>query len=326
MYRQLEFLAVGSWWVYSVTSSSTDGEEPLQHGQLLKVPNGREDVFQDQILDFKAKRALMKFLRFISEYEEQLEVWEQYRQQPFTAFLSQQFKVPETLYAPLLTLTLSTASPNQTTTEFALPRIARHLQSIGVYGAGFGSVIPKWGGLSETTQVACRASAVGGGVYVLPKSLSNNVDDHVVEAAVEPLTDTNHGIKLRLKDGESIATHWMVKEGSYESAQPSAFCKSITIVSSSLAPLFPPIAEDAPRPACAVVVFPSGSLVEVDEENELPPVHVFVHSNETGECPAGQSKFTSSLVPLLLAFMMIHYTNTYLHCLNPFDDNYPLTT
>ena len=75
VYRQLEFLAVGSWWVYTQNEGDGASETPLPHGRLLKVPNGREDVFLDQQLEFKAKRALMKFLRFIGEYEEQTDVW-----------------------------------------------------------------------------------------------------------------------------------------------------------------------------------------------------------------------------------------------------------
>ncbi|KAF2712734.1 hypothetical protein K504DRAFT_401904 [Pleomassaria siparia CBS 279.74] len=290
VYRQLEFLAVGSWWVYSAgAGDSGNTESASQPGQLLKVPNGREDVFQDQVMDFKTKRALMKFLRFITEYEEQAEVWEQHRQQLFTAFLSEQFKVPATLQAPLLALALGTARPSQTTTEFALPRIARHLRSIGVFGAGFGSVIPKWGGMSEITQVACRASAVGGGVYLLGKGLSNSDDDHGLESVIKSDAETKSRTKLRLETGEVVTTQWVIGEGVQSSSRLSKLCKSITIVSSPLTPLFPPIAEEAPAPACAVVVFPSGSLVESKEQMETPPVHIFVHSSDTGECPAGQS-------------------------------------
>ncbi|KAF2130879.1 rab geranylgeranyl transferase escort protein-like protein [Dothidotthia symphoricarpi CBS 119687] len=283
VYRQLEFLAVGSWWVFSADAASeslppSDGIQ--RHGRLLKVPNGREDVFQDHDLDFKAKRALMKFLRFIGEYEEQPEVWEEHRQQPFPTFLSEQFKVPAALQAPLLALTLSPSPSTQTTTEYALPRIARHLRSIGIFGAGFGSVIPKWGGLSEISQVSCRACAVGGGVYVLGKGLAPTDD-------VTPETSES-GIKLHLKDGEAITAKWIVG-GSSSTAIEDIQCRSMTIVSSALIPLFPPIAEDAPAPAAAVVVFPSGSLPLDSQAEELPAVHVLVHSSDTGECPAGQS-------------------------------------
>ncbi|KAF3052239.1 Rab proteins geranylgeranyltransferase component A [Didymella keratinophila] len=259
VYRQLEFLAVGSWWVYTHDTASA-GDAASR--KLLKVPNGREDVFQDHQLDFKAKRALMKFLRFITEYEEQTEVWSSSRQQSFPQFLSEQFKIPSTLQGPLLALALSQSNSSNTTTEYALPRIARHLRSIGVFGAGFGAVIPKWGGLAEISQVSCRACAVGGGVYVLGKGLTPNTNAET--------TSEGH-VKLHLKDGEVVTA------------------KSMTVVASPLAPLFPPIAEEAPAPASAVVVFPSGSLSLDDSDDELPPVHIYVHSSDTGECPSGQS-------------------------------------
>lgn len=283
VYRQLDFLAVGSWWVYSadVGSESSTSEDTPRQGRLLKVPNGREDVFQDHDLDFKAKRALMKFLRFIGEYEEQTEVWDEHRQQPFPAFLSAQFKVPASLQGPLMALTLSPNTSDQTTTEYALPRIARHLRSIGVFGAGFGAVIPKWGGLSEISQVSCRACAVGGGVYVLGKGLAPS-DGNASET-------TETGTKLRLNDGEAVTAKWIIG-GNTSTAPTDSVCRSMTVVSSPLKTLFPPIAEEAPAPAAAIVVFPSGSLSLDGHAEELPPVHVSVHSSDTGECPAGQSK------------------------------------
>lgn len=290
VYRQLEFLAVGSWWVYTDDSMGEAASSGITSKKLLKVPNGREDVFQDHQLDFKAKRALMKFLRFITEYEEQTEVWNDHRQQAFSQFLSEQFRIPASLQGPLLALALSTSTSSHTTTEYALPRIARHLRSIGVFGPGFGAVIPKWGGLAEISQVSCRACAVGGGVYVLGKGLTSNA---------EAATTSEGDVKLNLKDGEAVTAKWVVG-GSSSTADKDSYSKSITIVASPLAPLFPPIAEEAPAPASAVVVFPSGSLSLDDSDEELPPVYVFVHSSDTGECPSGQSKSTTPLQSLLL--------------------------
>jgi RAB protein geranylgeranyltransferase component A len=309
VYRQLEFLAVGSWWVYAKDAADETAvpDGSVQSGKLLKVPNGREDVFQDHGLDFKAKRALMKFLRFIGEYEEQTEVWEEHRQQAFPTFLSEQFKVPTSLQGPFLALTLSPTPSHKTTTEYALPRIARHLRSIGVFGAGFGAVIPKWGGLAEISQVSCRACAVGGGVYVLGKGLSSTSE--------ESAEVTESGTKLRLKDGEVITAKWIIG-GSTSTAPEDSYCRSIAIISSALKPLFPPIAEEAPAPASAVVVFPSGTLSMDTEAQDLPPVQIFVHSSDTGECPMGQSKSTLIFSLPHLAVLMIHFTNTYLHCLN----------
>jgi RAB protein geranylgeranyltransferase component A len=291
-------LAVGSFWVYAPGDggAATASEGSIEHGKLLKVPSGREDIFQDQVLDFKAKRALMKFLRFIADYEDQPEVWEEHCEKPFPAFLSEQFKLPVALQDPLLALTLSPVGSEFTTTGYALPRIARHLRSIGVFGPGFGAVLPKWGGMSEIVQVSCRACAVGGGVYVLGKGLS--------DVAPAANSDTSDRVTLRLKDGETVTSRWVVQEEGRKSTSSPMCCKSVTIVSSPLTPLFPPIAEEAPSPASAVVVFPPGSLSLApgsETGEQLPPVHIFVHSSETGECPAGQSKSTS--VILLSTFM-----------------------
>ena len=49
-----------------------------------------------------------------------------------------------------------------------------HLVSVGVHGPGFAAVYPKFGGMSEACQIACRASAVAGGVYML----GEGVDTH----------------------------------------------------------------------------------------------------------------------------------------------------
>lgn len=295
IHSQLEFLPVGSFWVYSAPGKEDPrAEGPSQHGELLKVPSGREDVFQDQVLDFKAKRALMKFLRFIVDFEGQGEIWEEHREKPFPQFLSEQFKVPVDLHGPLLALTTSPVSSDQTTTEFALPRIALHLRSIGVFGPGFGAILPKWGGMSEIVQLACRACAVGGGVYVLGKGVLHT-------ESVEAGDTVGTGAKsLRLKDGEVVTAKWVVEEGSTESQDESSMCKSIAIVSSPLKSLFPSLAEEAPSPASAVVVFPSGALILEQtggaSGEPLPPVHIFVHSSDTGECPPGQCKL-DNLIP-----------------------------
>ncbi|KAF2202138.1 rab geranylgeranyl transferase escort protein-like protein [Delitschia confertaspora ATCC 74209] len=301
VYKQLDFLVVGSWWVYSSGSAvpkaadQPDEDETSNRGRLFKVPSSREDIFSDQVLDFKAKRALTKFLRFVVEYEDQPEIWEEHRNKPFAAFLVEQFRVPEILHPPLLALSLTANGPNTTTTAFALSRIARHLRSIGVFGPGFGAVIPKWGGMSEITQVACRACAVGGGVYVLSKGVASLTTQ---PPASGTMNSQHPGVRVQLQGGELVTSGWVVGQGLRQSpfdsavtVPSSAYSKSVTIVSSPLSSLFPPIAEEAPPPACAVVTFPSGSILlegEGLEQHEIPPVNIFVHSADTGECAASQ--------------------------------------
>jgi len=315
VYRQLEFLAVGTWWVYTPSNSEEQGSPSssqggtgitVGQGTLSRVPSGREDIFAAEELDMKTKRALMKFLRFIGDFENQGNMWEEHRQAPFSTILSEQFKVPVTLHAPLLALTLSPLGPDLTTTEFALPRVAIHLRSIGMFGPGFGAVIPRWGGLSEICQVACRAGAVGGAVYVLGNGLEGLLsDEHQPTGASTKRVEDSDYVEVALKGNGTVKARMVVgssddleplkllrhesterKLGSHE---PQSFCRSITIVSAPLVELLPPLAEGATSPAGAVVFFPSGSLTGAGDGSTLPPVYVFVHSGDTGECPTNQS-------------------------------------
>ncbi|KAH0114870.1 hypothetical protein KCU60_g3997, partial [Aureobasidium melanogenum] len=197
--EQLEFMAVGGWFVF---------EKQEDGARVVRVPNGREDIFADPSLTLKMKGQLMKFLRFVAAFEEKPETWQPHRNTPFANFLSEQFGLPAV--DTLMALCLSLVIPEETTTEFALPRIARHLRSIGVFGPGFGAVIPKWGGLSEVVQVACRACAVGGGIYVLGQGISSiepaqSEEDDVEEIPREPeKPDVSQDIHNLITEGEGF--------------------------------------------------------------------------------------------------------------------------
>lgn len=307
---------MGSWWVFDRATSETSAEEKSSTkvpGSLSKVPGSREDIFADTSLVPRAKRALMKFLRFLVNFEEE-ELWESSQDKPFLEFLTDSFGIPPSVYDATFALTLSSLNPSSTTTGFALPRIARHLRSIGVFGPGFGSVIPKWGGLAEITQVACRAGAVGGGVYVLGKGLQKAVyEGEAVQAEKTESNDsTSKPLVLRLSGDETITSNWLTGciddllptglvsiDPACEESSGHVSSKSITIVSPSLDTLFHSPAEGAPPPAGAVVTFPSGSLSEPPqsplEPSAHPPVTIFIHSSDTGGCPSGQSEFSSPL-------------------------------
>lgn len=335
--QQVEFLAVGSWWVYSPeTGSDSTSADITGLRDFLKVPNRREDLLWNPSLTAQAKRNLVKVLRFILDYENEKETWEAHREQPFSVFLSEKFRTPIVLLAPLLALALSSKSLDDTTTEYALPRIARHLRSTGRFG-DFSALITRFGGLSEISQVGCRASAVGGGVYVLGKGLSTSDElNTIVQVPVDELAHDSHAaeaesqpaqekclendrtelveesasaayVKVQLKDGEAITTRWIVRERALGQATNS-FAKSIAIVSSPLASLFPLINDETPRPACAVLVFPSGSLSLPGwsgNQSSIPPVHIYAHSSDSGECPTGQCKYNPS--SSTNAFMMIDF-------------------
>ena len=273
IHNQLDFQAVGSWFVLDTTSSSP--------AALTRVPGGREDVFQDTTLGLKAKRSLMKFLRFVTDFEEHPEQWESDRHTPFPEFLERKFGLPPASVEPILALTMMQDAPKDTTTESALLRISRHARSIGTFGPGFAAVLPKWGGLAELSQVACRACAVGGGIYVLGKSIEQLTSDA-----------ESHSLSLQLSGGEHVRTHRVVgTRGSLPASivqeaptNTVIVSKSVAIISSTLSALFPPTSEGGVTPAGAVVVLPSS------RSNE-PPVHILAHTSEAGECPSGQSEY-----------------------------------
>ncbi|KAF2092495.1 rab geranylgeranyl transferase escort protein-like protein [Rhizodiscina lignyota] len=311
--KQLEFVAIGSWWVYqsalapqgSSDDGTADGGESSR-SSLLRVPSSREDVFADTTLDLNGRRKLMKFLRFIARFEDEPDTWQQHASKPFPEFLEQQFGIPVAIQSPLIALTLSLKPPSEITTEFALSKIATHLRSIGVFGRGFGAVIPKWGGLSEIAQVACRACAVGG-------------DNGAYAAEEESQDGADSSFKIKLSSDGRVSTRWLVGDvedlglgsmketsiGGGDSRSDTAIIasRSVTVVSSPLGSLFPPVAEGSPPPAGAVVFFPSGSLCTAGSEEisqNHSPVYIQVHSNDTGECPKGQSvlyTFTAELGP-----------------------------
>ena len=302
LHNQLDFQAVGSWFILEKSAEATDA-----HVNISRVPSSREDIFRDSSFDLRAKRSLVKFLRFVQTYEEQSEVWNSDAETPFTDFLQQKFGLPPSSHGALLALTLGSGPSAHVNTATALPKISRHLRSIGVFGAGFGAVLPKWGGLAEIAQVACRGGAVGGGVYVLKKG-------------IESCSSLADGItELVLSEGEKITTSWLVGSPDDIPAKSShavtnGLSKGIFIVTPALATLFPPTSEGGVTPAGAVVAIPSG-------DPEGPPVHIIAHSHESGECPSSQSKSHRSLTAT--DHMMI-LRKTYLHCLIYFD--YKLST
>lgn len=265
VYRQLEFQAVGNWWIYD-------------NQTLRRLPNGREDIFQDKSIDNKSKRGLMKFLKFVIDFENQPQLWEEHADAGLGAFLAQQFQLPESLQGVMTALTLSLRSPLDTPVKWALPRIARHLTSIGVFAPGFGAVIPKWGGGSEIAQVACRAGAVGGGIYILGTGIQSDVID-------EDSKDT----VVTLSNGEVVKTQRLVSDNA-QGESSVAVSRIVAVVSSKLTSLYKSTVEGAPLSAVTVITYPPGSVTTSDY-TQVHPIYIMAHSNETGECPVDQSKY-----------------------------------
>ncbi|KAL2259140.1 hypothetical protein VTK26DRAFT_7312 [Humicola hyalothermophila] len=268
-YRQVEFLAVGSFHIFKPS------QDPSQQPSLTRIPSTREEVFSTTAVSAKAKRVLMKFLKFVLDYESspQLEIWEPHAGAPLTDLLQQEFKMDPELQTYIVTLTLS--MDGKVNTKDGLAVIRRHLSSMGVYGPGFAALYPKWGGLSEIAQVSCRAGAVGGAVYMLGTGIKS--------------TETaGDGIELQLTRGDTVKTQLLVREDDTPSDQ-TAISRLVAVIGSPLTTQFQATVEGAPRPAVTITAFPSGSLVTAAGRASEYPVYLSAHSSDTGECPVGQS-------------------------------------
>jgi hypothetical protein len=318
VHEQLEFLAVGSWWICKDGSSTKQYTSDIEHagssGQpgasiLQKIPSGREDVFSDNTISMRDKRALMKFLRQVLDVETDTEESppQNFGANSLADVLSSRFNIPPTLQLPILALSLSQDAIDSTNAQYAITRIRRHLRSIGMFGPGFGSMIVKYGGAAEVAQVGCRAGAVGGGVYVLGRGIDEIKPVPVAGVEVRNEVASKIELSIKLSDGEAVTSRWFVSDErdlpqdlreqlSFNLIPSSArLARSINIVSSPLTHLFPPTSDNGPIPAGAVVVFGGegfrkrNNSVEQDKlSSEEPPIYLLVHSSDSGECLDGQ--------------------------------------
>lgn len=224
----------------------------------------------------------MKLLKFVMDYtsEANIETWQLRAAEPLTTFLADQFKLDAELRDFVLALTLSL--DGRITTKDGLATIHRHLTSMGVFGPGFAAIYPKWGGTSEIAQVACRAGAVGGGIYMLGTG---------IEGVAEQTEGSGGLVEVHLTNGISVKTKLLVRgdeervEGDTEEVS-----RLVVIVGSPLSSLFEVIVEGAPAPAVAVIAFPAGSVKAGGGSVSEYPIYAFAHSSSTGECPTGQSE------------------------------------
>ncbi|KAK1656198.1 rab protein geranylgeranyltransferase component A [Colletotrichum phormii] len=276
-FRQIEFLAVGSFFIYTPPAVGSGFENG--RASLVPIPSTREAVFSTTAIPARAKRSLMKFLKFVFDYnsEDNKGIWAPHAEKPLSEFLLSDFKLDAALQTYFVTLTLSL--DGKVTTKDGLAAIHRHLSSMGAFGPGFAAVYPKWGGLYEIAQVGCRACAVGGAVYMLGTGMK----------ATRQLDEGQDGgarFGVDLTSDVTVKSRTLIR-GTEEVASDSQRVSRLTaVINSPLSSLFEAVVEGSPTPAVAVIAFPAKSIADVASSF---PIYVFAHSSETGECPTGQS-------------------------------------
>ncbi|EJP66347.1 rab protein geranylgeranyltransferase component A [Beauveria bassiana ARSEF 2860] len=271
-FRQIEFQAVGSFFIFQPASA----DEALP--TLNRIPSTREDVFSSTAIPVRAKRSLMKFLKFVLDFESepQGEVWRPHADKPLAEFLGSEFKLDTTLQSYIITLTLSL--DGNITVEDGLVAISRHLSSMGVFGIGFAAVYPKWGGLSEVCQVGCRAAAVGGAVYMLGTGITN----------VAKRADETTRLDISLSNGMAVKAKTLFRSSQTVPEDGVCLTRITAVIGAALPRLFEAVMEGSPTPSAIVVAFPTGSVSDDSGHTSEYPIYAMVHSSDTGECPSGQ--------------------------------------
>lgn len=318
-YRQLEFLAVGNFYVYNDASHATPGSSSPTGAEggagagtpsrptIDAVPATREAIFASPISP-RAKRSLIKFLKYVMGLVDAATAATEDSDaagtppgldsdsdgdMPFDEFLTTRFSLDPAVQSFVQALTLSPVPASRLRTKEALDRLVSYLASTGALGPGFAAVYPKWGGLAEVAQVACRAAAVGGAVYMLGTD-SDAIDDEkagtgdaTAEADTVGLRLYPSGVIVRTKKIVRVSDEDTVPERDPAMGWPiERVCRLIAVIDSPLERFFEKTADVAPVPSVAVVALPPASVGEI----QSAPVYAVLHSSDTGECPKGQSK------------------------------------
>lgn len=134
-----------------------------------KLKNSKQEIFVNQMLPLMTKRSLMRFIKFVLDWENQLDIWKPYQDKSIISFLAEKFKLEQPQIFELVFSIGLCYNINIKTSE-ALPRIRRYLMSFDVYGP-FPVLHSKYGGPGELSQGFCRSAAVAGATYKLNHSI-----------------------------------------------------------------------------------------------------------------------------------------------------------
>ncbi len=261
VFRYLEFQALGNFHTF-------------ENDSFEKMASTKEDIFINNTLSVSIKRNLMKFMKFVLEWEKSPEIWSQYTNDSITKFLTEKFKLEKPQIAELVH-SIGLCSTIDTPTTVALARIKRYLVSFDAYG-NFPTLVSKFGGPGELSQGFCRSAAVAGATYKLNTKLTK-YDDKT------GIAHFNDGSTMKVNE------HVVCASSQYSLSKPFGNLKPPK-AKYEITRLIAVVSKDckewmAENENSAVVVFPPGSL----NTNNVHAVHAIIMNGATAVCPQGQS-------------------------------------
>ncbi|KAF9401614.1 hypothetical protein BGZ94_005165, partial [Podila epigama] len=240
------------------------------------MPTSKEDVFVSKALSLKEKRLLMKFLQFAVDYENQKEIWEDYKDAPFTQFVQSAYGLTDKVLTAVV-YAIGFDGNDEATTSDGLKSVKVYLQSLGRYGNS-AYLCPLYGVGSELAQAFCRVSAVYGGIYMLQHGL----DKHVVDK------EANNWQSVIDHTGQTLQANQLICTREYLSADMDAYVEArISYVSHCI--LVTDRSAFGETTLCKTL-FPMGSLIlnpgESPAKKNEHTISVLQMCSGTMSCPA----------------------------------------
>lgn len=250
VYKYLEFLPLSSFHFF-------------ENDNFEKMSNTKQDIFTNQSLSLITKRSLMKFIKFAIDWENQQDVWENYKKESIEKFLKEQFKLEkpqifELIFSIGLCNNLSISTPE------ALARIKRYLISFDVYG-NFPVMYSKYGGAGEISQGFCRSAAVAGTTY----KLNTRLESFDPKTKIAKFSDNS---KIKVNEQVILSPSQAPLNSKFIPNQDYEIQRLTVIVKKDCKEWF----ENGE--SASIVVFPSGSL----SNNNKEAVQAIIMSEDTG--------------------------------------------
>ena len=255
VYQYLEFQSLSSFHTF-------------ENDSFEKLSNSKQEIFTNDSLPLMTKRNLMKFLKFVLNWEQQPEIWEPYKDRSLADLLVEKFKLegPQVLE---LIFSIGLCYNTDAKVPDSLQRIRRFLISFDVYGP-FPVLYSKYGGAGEISQGFCRSAAVAGATYKLNEKLvSYNPETKL--AIFESGSKVKVEEKLVISPSQAPVHCYNMPEQKYEVHRLTC------IVEKGCSEWF------NGNESAAVIVFPPNSLKSGNKE----VVQAIIIGSGSGCCPAG---------------------------------------
>eukprot|EP01080_Neovahlkampfia_damariscottae_P004435 gene4435-7810_t len=167
---------------------------------FVRIPFSKGEIFKNKFLKLTEKTYLMKFLSNLNEEEK--EEGTDY-QSSFKKYLKDKYKLNERLTNIILySLILLPNNKIDITINEGLKKLKLFISSIGRFGSISPFLYPLYG-MSEMTQIFCRASSVYGGTIVLRRNVKEVISSNEIKTTENDIIKFNSFSNIKKEKEEN---------------------------------------------------------------------------------------------------------------------------